>query len=91
MYVRLKANPDHYKIDDDARGHNLDERLEWICTKGIGLLVEHDLVKSNTHLRATEFGDAMARYYVAFETMKTLLALPPKAKVSEIVSQLPRV
>ena len=43
---------------------------------------------ANTKTRCTEFGDAMARYYVKFETMKVLLSLEPKSKLSEIVSFL---
>ena len=86
LYVRLKENPDHYKIDGDAPGGSLDERLQNICGRGIALLEEHDLVRSTPKLRSTEFGDAMARYYVKFDTMKELLALAPKAKISEILS-----
>ena len=75
LYVRLKDNPEHYKIEGDASGRNLDERLENICSKGIALLEENDLVKAAPKLRSTEFGDAMARYCIQFETMKAFLAL----------------
>ncbi|KAK5119691.1 hypothetical protein LTR85_007267 [Meristemomyces frigidus] len=88
LYVRLKENPEHYKLDGDAPGRNLDERLENICAKGIALLEETDLVTSAPKLHCTEFGDAMARYYLQFDTMRTILALPPKAKVSEILSAI---
>ena len=86
LYVRLKENPEHYKLD--APGSNLDERLDYICRKGVESLQEHDLVTGNPKLRCTEFGDAMARYYVQFETMKEFLALPPKAKISETLSAI---
>ncbi|KAK6441428.1 ATP-dependent DNA helicase MER3 [Oleoguttula sp. CCFEE 5521] len=88
LYVRLKDNPEHYRIDGDSSGRNLDQRLEDICTKAITLLEGHDLVNATPKLHCTEFGDAMARYYVQFETMKLLLELPRKAKVSEILSAL---
>lgn len=86
--MRLRENPEHYKIDGDAPNRNLDERLDDICRKGIALLEEHDLVKASPKLQCTEFGDAMARYYLQFETMKTFLSLPPRAKVSEILSAI---
>lgn len=86
MYVRLKDNPDHYKIEGDVTGRNLDERLEHICGRNIDLLGEQGLVTSDSRLQTTEFGDAMGRYYINFETMKILLALPRKPKISEIVS-----
>jgi ATP-dependent DNA helicase HFM1/MER3 len=36
--------------------------------------------------RCTEFGHAMARYYVHFETMKVFMGLQHKSTLSEIVS-----
>lgn len=88
LYVRLQVNPEHYRIEGDAPGRNLDERLETICRKALALLSGNDLVAASPNLRCTEFGDAMARYYVQFDTMKTFLALPAKAKVSEILSAI---
>ncbi|KAK5149095.1 hypothetical protein LTR04_000090, partial [Oleoguttula sp. CCFEE 6159] len=89
LYVRLKGNPNHYRLDGDTGGRDIDERLEHICSKGLSSLVQHRLVTSdNEKLECTEFGDAMARYYLQFETMKIFLGLPPKAKLSEILSAL---
>lgn len=82
----MKQKPEHYNIDGDTTSSNLDERLEAICANGIALLKEHDLVSESPKLRCTEFGDAMARYYIQFDSMKTIMQLPHKAKVSEILS-----
>ncbi|KAI7005818.1 P-loop containing nucleoside triphosphate hydrolase protein, partial [Hortaea werneckii] len=86
LYVRLTENAEHYKLDSDAPGRDLDERLENICRKAISQLEHHDLVRADEKLQCTEFGDAMARYYLQFDTMKVFLSLPPKAKISEILS-----
>ncbi|KAI7627064.1 P-loop containing nucleoside triphosphate hydrolase protein [Hortaea werneckii] len=86
LYVRLTENPEHYKLDSDAPGRDLDERLESICRKAISQLEHYDLVRADEKLQCTEFGDAMARYYLQFETMKVFLLLPPQAKISEILS-----
>ena len=88
LYVRLRENPEHYKLEGDPTTRNLDERLENICMKGISLLEANDLISKVPNLHCTEFGDAMARYYLQFDTMKTFLALPQKAKVSEILSAI---
>lgn len=88
LYVRLKDNPEHYKIADDAPGRNLDERLENICKRGIKLLIENDLVRGAAQFQTTPFGEAMARYYVQFETMSRFMALGPGAKISEILSAI---
>ncbi|KAI7191105.1 P-loop containing nucleoside triphosphate hydrolase protein [Hortaea werneckii] len=86
LYVRLTENPEHYKLDSDAPGRDLDERLENICRKAISQLEHYDLVRADEKLQCTEFGDAMARYYLRFDTMKVFLSLPPQAKISEILS-----
>ena len=84
--MRLLKNPDHYKLDDNVRGRNLDDRVQQICERDISLLKMAKLVHAEGMLKCTEYGDAMARYYVKFETMVQLLNIPPRAKISEIVS-----
>ena len=88
LYVRLKENPEHYKIDGNIPSRNLEESLETFIQKAIASLQQHDLVSGTPKLRCTEFGDAMARYYLQFDTMKGFLYLAPKAKISEILSAI---
>jgi ATP-dependent DNA helicase HFM1/MER3 len=89
LSVRLRRNPNHYKLkqNNNARCRDENEILEQICNNGLRLLQSIDLISSEGKLKCTEFGDAMARYCVKFETMKIFLSLPPKAKISEIVSK----
>jgi ATP-dependent DNA helicase HFM1/MER3 len=86
LFVRLKQNPDHYKLEGASSGQDIDQLLDEICSRDIDLLHRTNLVAGGEALKCTEFGHAMARYYVQFETMKAFMALPPKAKISEIVS-----
>lgn len=88
FYVRLQRNPNHYRLAGDVGGNSLDERLEHICSRDISLLSAYNLVSDDSQLKSTEFGDAMARYYLQFDTMKVLLGLPRRAKLSEIVSYM---
>ncbi|KAF2460578.1 Sec63 Brl domain-containing protein [Lineolata rhizophorae] len=86
LAVRLKQNPGHYKIEEDDRRYcDLDNRLEHISSRSISKLQELGLVAHGPRLHATEYGDAMARYYVQFETMKNILTLPLKSKISDIL------
>lgn len=88
LHVRLKKNPDYYNLEDGTSNElSLDARLEHIASAGIDSLEEHELVENSSKLRCSDFGDAMARYCVQFETMKHILGLPPKAKISEIVCE----
>lgn len=86
LYVRLGLNPDHYNLDGDAVARSLDDRIERICRRDLELLVDTKLVTSGDRLKATECGDAMARYYVKFETMQVFMRLQPRSKMSDIVS-----
>lgn len=86
LFVRLRRNPTHYKLKENADRKDEDEMLRQICEKDVALLQECELVSTDGKFKATPFGDAMAKYYVKFETMKVLLSLPSKAKISEIVS-----
>lgn len=91
LAIRLNRNPDHYRIEGDVPGCSLDDRIERICQRDLRLLADHDLISpkaTDAKIRNTEFGDAMARYYVKFETMKVLLSLEPRSKMSEVLSAL---
>lgn len=82
----MQKHPEHYRLDYDNDRGSLDDRLEHICRRDIDLLRRHNLIQGLNKLASTEFGDTAARYGVHFETAKVFLALPPKAKLSEIVS-----
>jgi len=88
LFVRLRRNPTHYKLKEGATQEDEDELLRQICEKDIKLLQECGLVETE-RLRSTHFGDAMARYYIRFETMKILLSLKHQATISQIVSEHP--
>lgn len=83
--VRLTRNPKHYQIEG-SDFQNPDELIQELCEKDIRLLEEPGFIDRSTRVKCTELGDAMARYYVSYETMKTFTSIPPKAKMSEIVS-----
>ncbi|KIW14781.1 hypothetical protein PV08_07566 [Exophiala spinifera] len=91
LYVRMKKNPSHYRfkegVDTDLEDDLLGQ-LEQLCGKDIALLKNAGLVNEQAQLISTEYGQTMARYYINFDTMKSFIALPPKAKMSEILSTL---
>lgn len=88
FFIRLRKNPAHYKLKGGANRSDEEEMLKEICEENIKRLQECSLITSEEPLRSTEFGDAMARYYIKFETMRLFLSLPPKVKMSEIVSRV---
>lgn len=91
FYVRFNLNPKHYKLQNGSASEGLDDCIEQVCRKDLDLLQQYSLVTKGDHFTSTEFGDAMARYYLQFETMKVLLGLQDQAKISEIVSISQRI
>jgi ATP-dependent DNA helicase HFM1/MER3 len=89
LYVRLQQNPAYYRLEGSRSGQNIQEQVDDICFRDIALLREHNLVTGEENFRCTEYGYAMARYYVHFETMKLIMGLQPKSTMSEIVSCAP--
>ncbi|KAL7662086.1 ATP-dependent DNA helicase MER3 [Aspergillus niger] len=89
FFVRMRRNPTYYRLKEDADREDEEEMLRQICQKDIKLLQDCGLVSADC-LKSTKFGDAMARYYVRFETMKTLLTLKPHSTVSQILSVISR-
>lgn len=67
LYVRMKQNPQHYRIGGAAA--TIEDTLQALCKKDIDLLASHDLLRTDQEqLRITGYGNAMAKYYVRFET-----------------------
>lgn len=86
LWHRMKSNPSFYKLEGQTVILNIEQTLDEICEKDVKLLESEDLVCTKAgRIICTPCGHAMANYYVKFETMKTLLSLKEKAKVSDIV------
>lgn len=86
LAVRMRQNPKYYSIASVGAEGTTDQRLEQACERDINLLQKYNMVTGNDQFGCTEYGEAMSRYMVKFETMKLLLSIPPKAKTEQIVS-----
>jgi ATP-dependent DNA helicase HFM1/MER3 len=86
LSVRMRQNPRYYKIDGIINEGDTDQRLEKVCERDIKLLQESKLVTNKDQFKCSEYGEAMSRYMVKFDTMKLLLSIPAKAKTEQIVS-----
>ncbi|CAG8158979.1 unnamed protein product [Penicillium salamii] len=87
LFVRLSRNPTHYNLKEGAKQEDEDEMLRQICEKDINMLRECGLIETES-LCSTEAGEAMARYYIRFETMKALLSLKSKATLHETLNAI---
>jgi ATP-dependent DNA helicase HFM1/MER3 len=87
LSVRMRANPTFYKFCCDTGSRDADERLEGVCERDIELLKSTKLITKDQRFTCTEYGQAMSKYMVQFETMKLLLSIPENAKMTQIVSE----
>ncbi len=87
LSVRMRQNPSYYKFSCDTGARDADERLEKICERDIELLQNNRLITDAQRFGCTEYGQAMSKYMVQFETMKLLLSVPKHAKMTQIVSR----
>lgn len=86
LSVRMKQNPSYYKLEGIDQSRNTDDRIQLVCERDIKLLQDSELVTSKDSFTCTEYGHAMSRYMVQFETMRLLLSLASGASTEEIVS-----
>ena len=84
LSVRMRRAPGIYGGEDVLNAAGADELMEQWCERDIKLLQQHGLV-SRAPLMCTEYGNAMSRYMVQFETMKLLLEIPRGPKLEEMV------
>jgi len=87
LWVRMKQNSPHYKIQGQTIVMDIEQKLEEICEKDVAHLQEAGMVYQSQEgrLKCTPAGTAMATYYIKLETMKGLLALGPGSKIADIV------
>ena len=88
LFVRLRSNPGYYRLKEGISTSNSNDIVDEICAKDFTLLQETELITHGERIKCTEFGEAMARYYIKFETMRILMSLPPKARMSEMLSAI---
>ncbi|KAI5918167.1 hypothetical protein F4810DRAFT_704375 [Camillea tinctor] len=88
LSVRIRQTPALYDLDNIQNAAGAEERMEEWCERDIKLLQQWGLVTKEVPFSCTEYGLAMSRYVVQFETMKLLLSIPRGSKMEEILSTL---
>ncbi|KAA8910250.1 DNA/RNA helicase MER3/SLH1, DEAD-box superfamily, partial [Sphaerosporella brunnea] len=90
LYVRLKKNPQFYKLQGQEFNRDPEQRLDEICERDISLLTTEGMVGNNSNgkLSLTKFGEAMAKYCLKFGTMQLIMKMTPKSTISDILTIL---
>ncbi|RWA10256.1 hypothetical protein EKO27_g4850 [Xylaria grammica] len=88
LSVRVRQSPYLYDLENVQNAAGADEQMEEWCERDVKLLQDHGLVTKHTPLMCTEYGQAMSRYMIQFETMKLLLSIPRAANIREMLTIL---
>ncbi|KAH6640229.1 Sec63 Brl domain-containing protein [Chaetomium tenue] len=89
LSVRLRRNPNYYRLTGGTTNPSeVDDRLEEICERDIKQLQETKLVTDQDSFHCTEYGRAMSKYMVEFQTMKLLLQIPRGVGMEALITIL---
>ncbi|KAI1141226.1 P-loop containing nucleoside triphosphate hydrolase protein [Hypoxylon sp. FL0543] len=88
LSVRMRRSPSLYHLEDVRNAKDADKRMEVWCERDVKLLQKYELITEHAPFKCTEYGHAMSRYMVSFETMKLLLSIPRGAELEEILTTL---
>lgn len=96
LSVRLRQNPKHYSELDERivyssiSASTIDEKLERICEGVIENLRGAQLVECTrtSSFHPTEYGRAMSKYMIRYDTMKLILVIPRGATTQDLLTTL---
>ncbi|KAL7621826.1 ATP-dependent DNA helicase MER3 [Parahypoxylon ruwenzoriense] len=88
LSVRVRQSPALYNLTDVRNAEEVDKMMEEWCERDVKLLQQYELVTKEAPFKCSEYGHAMSRYMVNFETMKLLLSIPRGAKLEEILTTI---
>ncbi|KAK7747457.1 ATP-dependent DNA helicase MER3 [Cytospora paraplurivora] len=89
LAVRLCQNPSYYNLTeatDDTWA--LDDRLRKICEADITKLQEAGLVTMDETFSSTDYGRAMSKFVIRFNSMKRILEIPRGAKMEQLLNTI---
>jgi ATP-dependent DNA helicase HFM1/MER3 len=92
FYVRVLKNPRHYNFPAALQADLLGKQLQELCVRKLNALSQGKLIKmtEDSEVQATEAGRLMARFYVAFDTMKNFSAIKGNEDLASLLKVLCR-
>ncbi|KAI0133699.1 hypothetical protein BJ170DRAFT_729047 [Xylariales sp. AK1849] len=94
LSVRMRQAPEHYQPETSSGDtssqtcQSPEDKLQAWCERGIELLQQYSLITTTDPFKCTEYGTAMSRYMIQFETMKLLLFIPSAPSLEELLISL---
>ncbi|XP_064798161.1 probable ATP-dependent DNA helicase HFM1 isoform X2 [Oncorhynchus masou masou] len=87
LYIRALKNPKHYGFSTDLDRCGIEDKLQELCLKNLNSLASIGLISmdEDVNIKATEAGRLMARYCVAFDTMKQFSKVTGTETLPELI------
>ncbi|XP_041697631.1 probable ATP-dependent DNA helicase HFM1 isoform X2 [Coregonus clupeaformis] len=87
LYIRALKNPKHYGFSIDLDRCGIEAKLQELCLKNLNSLASIGLISmdEDVNIKATEAGRLMARYCVAFDTMKQFSKVAGTETLPELI------
>ncbi|XP_029560143.1 probable ATP-dependent DNA helicase HFM1 isoform X1 [Salmo trutta] len=87
LYIRALKNPKHYGFSTDLDRCGIEAKLQELCLKNLNSLASIGLISmdEDVNIKATEAGRLMARYCVAFDTMKQFSKVTGTETLPELI------
>ncbi|XP_029929862.1 probable ATP-dependent DNA helicase HFM1 [Myripristis murdjan] len=87
LYIRALKNPRHYGFSVDLDRCGIEAKLQELCLKNLNSLSSIGLITmdEDVNIKHTEAGRLMARYCVAFDTMKHFTNVSGTESLAELI------
>ncbi|XP_058487783.1 probable ATP-dependent DNA helicase HFM1 isoform X1 [Solea solea] len=87
LYIRALKNPAHYGFSANSDRHGIEAKLQDLCLRNLNSLSSIGLINmdEDINIKPTEAGRLMARYCVAFDTMKQFCNVAGSENLSDLI------
>ncbi|XP_068196676.1 uncharacterized protein [Antennarius striatus] len=87
LYIRALKNPTHYGFSAELDRYGIEAKLQELCLKNLNSLSSIGLITmdEDINIKPTDAGRLMARYCVAFDTMKQFTKVVGTENLSDLV------
>ncbi|KAF7700408.1 hypothetical protein HF521_003366 [Silurus meridionalis] len=93
LYIRALKNPKHYGFSSDLDKCGIETKLQELCLRNLTALASFNLITmdEDVNIKPTESGKLMARYCVAFDTMRQFMKVTGTETLSELVDIISKI
>ncbi|XP_008294380.1 probable ATP-dependent DNA helicase HFM1 [Stegastes partitus] len=87
LYIRALKNPTHYGFSADLDRYGIEGKLQELCLKNLNSLFSIGVIDmdEDINIKPTEAGRLMARYCVAFDTMRKFSEVAGSESLSDLI------